>query len=415
MKSGLTQKILSLAMPAIMLSALLPTMAFATSAAETGDLEAALKNAIMEASSGDTIGIDITSDITLTGVITIPSNVNVNLFSSTGAVIGAAARNRHFNVLAGASLTIANITIDGNYNNFGNALYNPNNFPYGGIDNSGILTLNEGAVITNCYGATYGGGVYNVERSNGVININGGKITGNTAFYGGGICADSNGSVNMTAGSISGNYGTVEGGGIHSRFGQVNISGGDINNNGSWYGGGIWISYYSSLTIIGGEICGNNALQRGGGIYHRAFQGNSSINIIENTLISGNTAGYFGGGIYDEPHAGYPANYIVKIVGTIIANNNGGNVFSQSNCITFDAVLLTVSASVEQLKGNKNNLTVSIFIIEYSDGLKDIVTNEYAKTFSIDNNAADTYEVGGYKVYVNTKGNDQIRDCYIAE
>jgi len=412
MKSRLAQKIFSLAMPVIMLLALLPATAFAAPAAQIVDSEAALKNAIIEASSGDTLEIKIASDITLTGVITIPSNVNVTLFSSSGAVVSAAARNRHFSVLAGASLTLADITLDGNYNNFGNALYNPNNFPYGGIDNSGILTLNKGAIITNCYGATYGGGVYNVERSSGIVNINGGKITGNTAFYGGGICADSNGSVNMTTGSISGNYGTVEGGGIHSRYGEVNISGGEINNNGSWYGGGIWLSYYSTLTITGGEICGNNASQLGGGIYHRSFQGNSSINIIENALISGNTAGYFGGGIYDEPHAGYPANYIIKVVKTIITNNSG-NIYSQSNCIEFDSMPLTVSASVEQLKGNKNNLTVSVFVIEYSDDCNDIVISEYCETFLIDNNAAHTYKVGGYQVYVNTKGNDQIRACYI--
>jgi len=35
-----------------------------------------------------------------------------------------------------------------------------------------------------------------------------------------------------------------------------------------------------------------------------------------------------------------------------------------------------------------------------------------SKTISIDNNAAGTYDVHGYKVYVDTKGNDQIRALY---
>jgi len=393
--------------------ALMPATAHAAQMALTEDSGANLKSTIESATSGASLSIDVTANITLDSMITIPAGVDVNLYSSTGATITAAAQNRHFNVSAGASLTLSNIILDGNYNNFGNALYNPNNFPYGGINNSGTLTLNKGAIITNCYGATYGGGVYNVQYSNGVTNINGGRITGNTAFYGGGICADSNGALNMTAGCINGNYGTVEGGGIHSRYGEINISGGEINGNGSWYGGGIWLSYYSSLTITGGKICGNNASQRGGGIYHRSYQGNCSINNIENALISGNTAGLYGGGIYDEPHAGYPANYTIVIRNTNVSNNSGGNVFSQSNCVEFNSVLLAVSASVEKLNGNKNNLSVTVRVLAYSEEVKDVVESEYSEVFSIDNNAAGVYEVGSYSVYVDTKGNTQIRACYL--
>jgi len=66
------------------------------------------------------------------------------------------------------------------------------------------------------------------------------------------------------------------------------------------------------------------------------------------------------------------------------------------------------AASVEKLNGNKNNLTVTV--TEYfSDGSENCIK----VTFSIDNNAAGTYNVGGYKVYVDTKGNTQIRDCRI--
>lgn len=70
---------------------------------------------------------------------------------------------------------------------------------------------------------------------------------------------------------------------------------------------------------------------------------------------------------------------------------------------------VTPSAVVEKLTGNKNNLKITI-IGTYSDGSTKEVAN---KTFSINNNAADTYVVGDYKVYVDTKGNTQIRACYI--
>jgi len=69
---------------------------------------------------------------------------------------------------------------------------------------------------------------------------------------------------------------------------------------------------------------------------------------------------------------------------------------------------VTPSAYVTQLNGNKNDLTIAI-----TEELADGTTNTLTKTFSINNNAADTYTVGSYRVYVDTKGNTQIRDCYI--
>jgi hypothetical protein len=67
-----------------------------------------------------------------------------------------------------------------------------------------------------------------------------------------------------------------------------------------------------------------------------------------------------------------------------------------------------VSASVKKIPGNKNDLTITLTEV-YTGGTKIVST----KTFSIDNNAAGYYDVGGYKVYVDTKGNDQIRACYV--
>jgi hypothetical protein len=68
----------------------------------------------------------------------------------------------------------------------------------------------------------------------------------------------------------------------------------------------------------------------------------------------------------------------------------------------------TPSANVTQLNGNKNDLTITI-VEQLSNGQ----TNTIEKIFNINNNAADTYTVGSYKVYADTKGNTQIRDCRI--
>ena len=66
------------------------------------------------------------------------------------------------------------------------------------------------------------------------------------------------------------------------------------------------------------------------------------------------------------------------------------------------------SASVKKLNGNQNELTITV-TEHYTNGKKiDIVL-----VIMINNNAAATYKVGRYSVYVDTKGNTQIRACEI--
>lgn len=69
-----------------------------------------------------------------------------------------------------------------------------------------------------------------------------------------------------------------------------------------------------------------------------------------------------------------------------------------------------LSAAVEKRSGSKNGLTINL-TETYTCGK----TVDLTETFSISNNAAGVYEVGGYKVFVDTKGNDKIRALYIVE
>jgi hypothetical protein len=68
------------------------------------------------------------------------------------------------------------------------------------------------------------------------------------------------------------------------------------------------------------------------------------------------------------------------------------------------------AASVKKLNGNKNDL-----IVDVTETFSDGSTNKITRTVSINNNAAGSYEVGSYAVYVDTKGSDQIRQCYIVK
>ena len=94
---------------------------------------------------------------------------------------------------------------------------------------------------------------------------------------------------------------------------------------------------------------------------------------------------------------------------------HSGNYDTTEAVAWLDSVLKTIppivtpTASVEKLNGNQNNLTITV-TVENSDGTTTVATS----TIKINNNAAGTYSVGGYNVYVDTKGNDQIRECKLA-
>jgi len=76
--------------------------------------------------------------------------------------------------------------------------------------------------------------------------------------------------------------------------------------------------------------------------------------------------------------------------------------------VSIHLVSAAPSASVDKLNGNQNLLKIWVAEV-YSDGS---AGEEYLEIM-INNNAAANYEVGPYVVYVDTKGNVQIRACDI--
>lgn len=69
------------------------------------------------------------------------------------------------------------------------------------------------------------------------------------------------------------------------------------------------------------------------------------------------------------------------------------------------------SAVVNQLKGNQNELVITVEEIYVGDTESRTLT----KTLLIKNNAQGTYQVGRYEVFVNTKGNTKVIEIYIIE
>jgi hypothetical protein len=133
--------------------------------------------------------------------------------------------------------------------------------------------------------------------------------------------------------------------------------------------------------------------------------------------------------IYDElsimdkadffnPHQ-YPEGIDYVIVNGIVAADHGVQVAADAGMVlrgpgyipsgpAFDYA--KPSASVKVLSGSKNDLTVTV--TEYYIGGEPVVIS---KTFRIDNNSGGNFDVGRYKVFVATAGNDQIREVRFAD
>lgn len=142
------------------------------------------------------------------------------------------------------------------------------------------------------------GGIAYVQ--NGSITIRNGKFTGGTAKTGGGaIVVGDKGVLNIEGGEISGNTVTGgSGGAIYIKSGGiVNIHGGTIKNNHvySGNGGAIYVEAGGTLNLYGGKITGNTASGLGGGIYVEA---GGRVNIQGAPVVTDNAVGGKASNVY---------------------------------------------------------------------------------------------------------------------
>ena len=154
------------------------------------------------------------------------------------------------------------------------------------------MVMNDGTISNNSTYRTsgqgsYGAGVYVADYANSSggdtvftakpasFEMNGGKITGNTALdYGGGVLTfpqqGQKITININNGEISGNQVTEGSGGAFAAFfgvTELNIKGGTLSGNSAQnYGGGVFLYDATNVTISGGTISENKASQ-GGGVY----------------------------------------------------------------------------------------------------------------------------------------------------
>lgn len=196
------------------------------------------------------------------------------------------------------------------------------------------MVMNGGTISNNSTYKTsgqgsYGAGVYVADYANASggdtlftaqpasFEMNGGKITGNTALdYGGGVLTFPQQSqkitINIKNGEISGNKVTTgSGGAVAAFFGvtELNIKGGTLTGNSAYqFGGGVFLYQATNVTISGGTISENKALRGGGGVCLREGSAvKQTGGSIENNVAK------VGGGIYSGTYT---------MTGGVIKDNN---------------------------------------------------------------------------------------------
>ncbi len=244
--------------------------------------------------SGGTVTINgnvgITAAITIKGDVTFTGGGTLNRMSTSGNLIKVES----------GSLTLGNVTIDGN-----DVIISDSGAAAAINMAGGTVIMNDGAKITNHKRTSgYGPAVY---MDGGNFKMNGGTISGcESRNYGGAIYLDG-GSFEMNGGIIENNKTTLSnagygGGAFYVRDATLIINDGLIQNNSSNSGGAIYNTSFGTTIINGGVIKGNTAVgdsPSGSAIFHSCkttgeatlqIGGNANINVGNDIYLMSNTS-----------------------------------------------------------------------------------------------------------------------------
>ncbi len=208
----------------------------------------------------------------------------------------------------------------------------------GAAGDAGRLVLEEGAELCNNNNVTLNGAGGGLTLISGCVEMRGGSIRNNGAYTGGGaaLVNDPANTFTMTGGEIAGNRATGSssasrgGGAVYLSAGHFDLNGGSITGNTAYYGGGVLFYRATSSTPVSfsmesGRVADNTA-QYGGGFYvnqcdYIALAGGS---------VTGNRAeapAGFGGGLLAAPDSALRISGNVQIKGNTSAANGADNLY----------------------------------------------------------------------------------------
>ena len=346
---------------------------FVTSLGDSGP--GTLRQAILDASSGDTITLAVAGTITLaTGEILIGKDLSILGTDPATITVSGNSASRVFNI-SGGTVSLNGITVAHGqpWEDKGGGVINQGrlsatncwflaNRPYGTINqggaifNSGSLILDHCVVSNNYVAAPHdnpgaaGAGVYNEVTA--TLFVNQSTFSDNRVSFGSGGAIWNAGTLIVTASLVSSNTGggivnsgtlaltncTVSGNSGSS--GSGNAAGG-ISTGGTAYivssqilantvagGNGGGIASGANYLLVSGSVVSGNAATSGGGIAN-----GGTIVVVNSTVSSNRTLSGIGGGVY---------NYSISSQQGFLATNStlsgntaasGGGIYNESGSV----------------------------------------------------------------------------------
>jgi len=276
-----------------------------------------LQNAVLKDSSK----IVVSSDIVFSSTLQIDKNVLICSDGDFSLKRSDGFGGSLISILSGGSVEISSqngttISLDGE-NVFGTASAVSNNgtFVLGknaiiknfkanaikgvALYSKGAFSLKGGEILNNELAGSSGNGIiYNDQNS--TMNVESGKICGNTSTQTGMIYVHNGSTVKMSGGEISGNTLNAEkktagnGGAFYFKAAVGEFTGGKICGNTANNGGALQCGDTASIILDGVEISENTAIYEGGGV---RLMSNAEC-LFKSGKISGNVADVRGGGLF---------------------------------------------------------------------------------------------------------------------
>jgi predicted outer membrane repeat protein len=278
-----------------------------------------------------------TNDVNAQGGAIYVDGANLEIIDTTITGNSTTLANSH-----GAAVALKNSTFTSTLSSITGNIANGGSSDGGGIySDSSVVTLIDTVLSGNdTNGANgQGGGIYGVNSQillqDTVVSEN--DTHGSQAHGGGIYVTGASGNLTLLRTLLQENRtsgGGAHGGGLAVEGGSVVIDASSVRvntvNGNSSHGGGLW-NNGGALTVRDSTISQNQALHaqsRGGGVYSDTALTGSSLTLILNSTVSGNSAGQRGGGVYN-------ADGRTEIRHSTITNNAVPTINSGSGVASF--------------------------------------------------------------------------------
>lgn len=294
--------------------------------------------------------------------LTLNNSTVIDNSQSAGPADGGLGGGGIVNVLGTATLNSSQVNGNSAQGFVGGGIANGDYFNFSGT--SSVLTLNGSQVDGNTAPNAGGGGIQNLLGS---VTLNSSQVNGNTSLNGGGISSgNGNGGAAQPGTSqlllnksqVDGNTATappgpgappIAAGGI-ANGGNAVLNSTQVDNNTASVTSGAGIVNHGTMTLNKSEVNGNTAagsgvIASGGGIVSAQGQPGSlpTSLTLNNSTVSNNRAGGFGGGIANGLPIGLIGGALTLNHSQVTGNSaaHAGGIFNNGGPVVLSATSVT--------------------------------------------------------------------------